>query len=265
MASGLLACSGVAVKPDAVDAASDATADAGADAGSLNETADSEVSEASACTPELSGTPSWSPSTGYPMSVCTNAAVAALITDCFTGSPPDPAMCAVDLTTYADCYKCGFTAFGQASLGPFVVSNDLIGVNGGECIDLITGVATGCAEALGVAANCTTGSCLGCTHPIPEAGIAFFDAAAHAGDSIAFDTCAMESIADGGVCATFESTALSACTDYNSPCLEGSRESRQAYLERIFGYFCGPNLYDAGAIDAGAIDADGAAADATSD
>ena len=264
-AGAWLACSSSSGGPAA--GGSDASTDVStsADVGTTTDAADAGGGEeASACTPHLSGTPVWSPSTGYPMNACSSAALDTLMTDC-VGATFDGPKCAQDRMTYAACTACIYSPPGAPMLGPFTRFNDILDLNTGGCIALVSGdtSASGCGATAGLATLCVGQSCLGCTHPLPEGGVgAIMDASFVKGDLAAFQACAMASIADGGPCAADNAASQTACPNPPPPaydtCLQASNESQAAFLMRFVAYFCGGLPGDAGPDASGDAAGDGA-------
>jgi hypothetical protein len=181
----------------------------------------------------------------------------ALVTDCI-GTTFDGAKCAQEQAAYPACTACLFTPYTSSSFGPFIGYGDLLSINVAECIVLRGGDSSdgGCAASLGLNQTCVEDSCLGCTHPLPEGGIAVADGGNAKVDLPNWLACAAAAASDGGPCAAFTDTVQNVCL---SPaflgCAQGGKESQPAYLQRMGGYFCG------GSLDAGSDAATDAPAD----
>lgn len=229
---------------------SDAAADVSSsgDTGSTADAADggADASPAAACTPQPVGAPpTWVPSTGYPMNVCSPAALTALTTDCLAAAF-DAAKCAADQSTYAACSACIFTPLGASSLGPLVQLNNLVALNYGGCLGLAGSEVTSvCPPALGLENECAWQACAGCTHPLSEGGVV-------EDDDPAFQACVVAAHSDGGPCVG-DYDAASICFTTPEPplvaaCLGSTttQASLIALQQQYAAYFCGGAGGDAG-------------------
>jgi hypothetical protein len=229
---------------------SDASADvsSGMDTGTTTDASDGGAGEAAAaaCTPQPVGTlPTWAPSMGYPMNVCSSAALTALITDC-VGVTSDATKCMADRTTYAACNACVFTPLTASTLGPLVQLNDVVAVNYAGCLGTVGNVVpTACPPDLGVENECAWQACLGCTHPLSEGGVA-------GNDQAEFQACLVAAHDDGGPCLA-DYTAAGICFTTPEPpgvsnCIGPTTTAAAvAALElQVAAFLCGGAVSDAG-------------------
>jgi len=251
-AGAWIACSSSSSKGAAgADAAADVAS--GVDTGAGTDAADggADTAPAPACTPQPVGTPpAWVPSTGYPMNVCSSAALAALMTDCLTTTFNGP-KCAADEAMYPACSDCIFTPLTATALGPLVQINDVVALNYGGCLGLAgNAVTAACPPALGLENECVWQSCVGCTHPLSQGGVV-------EDDDPAFQACVVAARADGGPCLADYNTA-SICFTTPEPaavatCL-GSTTTQAGLIAlqmHYAAYFCGGAGGDGGADGSG--------------
>jgi hypothetical protein len=184
--------------------------------------------------------PSWSPPTGYPKQVCSNAALTAMLTDCSVVF--DGPTCLQDQAAFPTCAACVFTPYTAPVLGPLITVGDLIQVNVGGCVAIATGdtSASACGATLGLAAQCVREACAGCANPVPEGGLTTDGGT---GDLPAFQACATAAVADGAPCAAQSAAIAKNCpsqlpASYDA-CLPTQSEAQGSFVFRLVGFFCG--------------------------